>query len=180
MSEECKTRLRVQEIIRKNILSMLDAMNMSGWDVMEFAQANFQKADKVILLNCIRTERVGWQDTQYSVSTVGLDGTDSWIEQQTWQIHVILKRKGKETTDDILSEDMSSYLMTWFNGRGCDLFRNNGMANLRIDHDNILVYNDDSDLYQKRAVFSLKVQIPKMLKFKQDSIDALLPKIKPV
>ena len=64
MSEECKTRLRVQEIIRKNILSMLDAMNMSGWDVMEFAQANFQKADKVILLNCIRTERVGWQDTQ--------------------------------------------------------------------------------------------------------------------
>lgn len=180
MSDDCKTRLRVQEIIRSNILKMLEALGMEGWGVMEFAQANFMNADKVILINCIRRERVGWQDTQYLDSVSGLNETDSWLEQQTWQIHTILKRKGDETADDMLAEDMSSILMTWFNGRGCDMFREYGMANLRIDHDNLLVYNDDSDLYQKRAVFSLKVQVPKKLEFKQDSIEALIPKIKPV
>ena len=32
---------------------------------------------------------------------------------------------------------------------------------LRIDQSRIFVYNDDSELYQRRAVFPLKIQVAK-------------------
>ena len=79
-----------------------------------------------------------------------------------------------------IAEDMSGILVTWFNGRGCDYFRKFGCANLRIDSDSIIVYNDDSGLYQKRCVFTVKVQVPKELTARQDVVELLIPDVMPI
>jgi hypothetical protein len=54
------------------------------------------------------------------------------------------------------------------------------MSSLRIDADAIFVYNDNSYLYQKRAVFTVKIEVPKEMKSEDIELDALLPKILPV
>lgn len=181
MSVECKNRLEVQTILRANILEGLRQLHKDedGWGVMEFANASFQKHDRIILMNLIRAERVGWQSQRYG----GADEfhrTDEWIEQQSWQLHVILKRTNDTEDTAFLAEDMCQQLIAWFNGPGCDFFRRHGMANLVIDTENILVYNDNSDLYQKRCVFTVKIQVPKELTFGCDELEAVKPDIMPV
>ena len=69
--------------------------------------------------------------------------------------------------------------MTWFNGRGARIAHIRD-GNLRIDSDAVIVYNDNSDLYQKRAVFTVKIQVPKELKSGKSYMDTLVPKIMPV
>ena len=55
-----------------------------------------------------------------------------------------------------------------------------GLAPLIIDDKLIFVYNDNSEIYQKRAVFTVKVQVPKELTMSEVEMEVLLPKIKPV
>lgn len=179
MSEGYITRLKVQGILRADINEFLSASRLTGWEVMEFAQTQMQKADGVILINCIRSLQVGWNRDEYSTEKDDLMRTERTLEEQTWQIHVILKRKKTDTDDSVLAEDIAAMLIAWFNGKGCAFLRKRGLANLRIEHQNIIVYNDDSDLYQKRAVFSVKIQVPQSFTFSEDHIDATLPKIKP-
>ena len=59
-------------------------------------------------------------------------------------------------------------------------FRANGIAPERIAGATIFVYNDDNEIYQKRAVFTVKLHVPKELKTQQELVEALLPKIRPV
>lgn len=186
-----KTRLAVQRILRNCIMDGMSFYGISGWGVMEFANASFQSADSIILMNMVRSSRVGWQSEKYSMKDIG-DGssgesggvalcrTDEFIEQQDWQIHTVKKRTADMNEHDILAEDMSGILVTWFNGRGCDYFRKFGCANLRIDSDSIIVYNDDSGLYQKRCVFTVKVQVPKELTARQDVVELLIPDVMPI
>ena len=71
-------------------------------------------------------------------------------------------------------------LITWFNGKGCDEFRRVGVANLRIDPSSVIVYNDDSNIYQKRAVFTMKLQVPRDFEYGMIAADVLKPKIAPI
>lgn len=171
MSSENKTRLEVQKIFRTNLLTALEKLNLEGWDVMEFANASFQKADKIILYNLINVDRLSWNGVNYEVDkeTGNFARIDEWLEQQMWQISVICKRTDDTDDSDILAEDVANWLIAWFNGLGCELFRRNGMANLTIDNETVFVYNDNSNLYQKRAVFTVKIQVPKKQKYEQES-----------
>lgn len=180
MSDAKRNKLEVIKVIKDNIESALTAFGHDGWGVMEFANASFQNYDKVILMNLVRTKRVGWQAAYYPVEDNELKRRDEWIEEQSWQITCIRKRDGAVGVSTVLPEDMSSDLVTWFNGRGCDIFRRSNMANLRIASDAIFVYNDNSDLYQKRAVFTVKIQVPKELTIGEVEVDTLVPKIYPV
>lgn len=180
MSTECKTRLEVQKILKANISTGLTKLNQTGWAIQEFANASFVKNDKVILLNLISADRAGWQITSYGISGNSLQKSDEWIELQSWQVHVILKRNDNITDASILAEDVCQMLIAWFNGYGCEYFRKYGLSNLLIDKENIFVYNDNSDLYQKRCVFTVKILVPKVINWTEDSLEALVPKILPV
>lgn len=171
MSSENKTRLEVQKILRSNILTALDKLKLEGWGVMEFANASFQKADKIILYNLINVDRLSWNGVEYGINseTGEFERIDEWLEQQMWQISVICKRTDDTDDADILAEDIANRLIAWFNGLGCDLFRRNGMANLIVDNETVFVYNDNSNLYQKRSVFTVKIQVPKKQKYEQES-----------
>ena len=180
MSYEKKSRIEVQTILRDNIFQAFQFLHKEGWGCMEFANASFQKADKIVLMNYAKSEREGFQAHTHLVEGSDFMRVDSWIEIQSWQIHCVCKRPTNTANIQETAEDMANDLVAWFNGRGCDYFRKFGMSNLRIDSDAIFVYNDNSDLYQKRAVFTVKIVVPKEMKAEDIGLDALVPKILPV
>ena len=184
MSTAYKTRLDVQTILRTVILDGLTQLGQTGWGCMEFANASFQKADKIILLNLISTSRLGWQGGDYAMVTIDEDEKvrrkEELIELQSWQVHTILKRDSTTNDNSILAEDIASMLISWFNGPGAQALRSNGVATERVDAENLIVYNDNSDLYQKRAVFTVKLQVPKELTIVQNVVDILHPDTMPV
>lgn len=182
MSDANRTRYEVQKILADSIKSALSSYVGSdhGFEVMEFAQASFQKADKVCLLNLIRTKRLGWQSVKNPVVNDELKRRDEWIECQHWQIHVILKKSDSPTVDTMQADDFANILISWFNGKGCDELRKYGVANERVDPSQLIVYVDDSELYQKRAVFTVRLQVPKELTMGEIEMDTVVPKIKPV
>lgn len=181
MSQKNKTRLEVQKILIASLNECVESFSLSGWQVMEFANPSIQSADKVILVNMIRAERVGWQGRNYrNDSQDQFSRSEEFIEEQSWQIHVIAKRKRPMTSADMLAEDMATLLITWLNGFGVDGLNAHGVAPLRIDLNNIIVYNDNSDLYQKRAVFTVKLQVPKEITLNQAEMAAVKPKLMPI
>lgn len=166
MSASNKTRYEIQKILADCLKAGLAALigEDHGFGVMEFAQASFQKADRIVLMNLARSNRIGWQGRKYPVDGDELKRVDEWIECQHWQFHVILKKLSSPTVDTMQADDVASMLITWFNGRGVEFLRERGVANERVDASSLVVYNDDSDLYQKRAVFTVKLQVPKEVK----------------
>jgi len=174
-----KNRLEVQKILRDNIIAGLTALGHTGWDVMEFANASMERANKVILMNYLRSTRVGWQGRRYVQVSNTLKRVEEWIDEQSWQLHIICKRTATTSVNDALAEDVASNLITYFNGPGSETLRQSGVASLRIDSENIIVYNDNSDLYQKRAVFTLKIQVPKELTMNQDEMTPKTPYVTP-
>lgn len=178
MSLENRTRLEVQTVLRSCILEYFTKSSQDGWDAVEFGNFNKVKADKVVTMNYIRSKDVGWQHCVYAGSP--LLRKDRKITQQDWQIQVILKRSASTGDGAILAEDIADNLIMWFNGMGCEYLRKNGMANLRIDTNSVIVYNDNSDLYQKRAVFTVKIQMQKELTIRDIEANAIKPKVKPV
>lgn len=172
MSASNKTRYEVQKILADCLKAGLAALVVEdhGFDVMEFAQASFQKADRIVLMNLVRSNRIGWQGRNYSVENDDLKETEDWIECQRWQFHVILKKLPNPTVDTMQADDVASMLITWFNGRGNEFLRDRGVANERVDSNSLVVYNDDSGLYQKRAVFTVKLQVPKETKVSQNPV----------
>jgi len=180
MSASNKTRFEVQTILRSCIIQGLTQFSQTGWDVMEFANASFEKANKVVLMNLIKCSRVGWQAQKYPVTASVLGRREEWIEEQNWQLSTILKRTDATDDTSILAEDVSQMLITWFNGPGADYLRKSGVAPLRVDTESVIVYNDNSELYQKRAVFTVKIQVPKVQLFGQNKLNAVEPHIRPV
>ena len=179
MSEWTKGKYAVQKIIRDNVILGMTKFNQTGWDCIEFAQATMQNADKIITMNCTGVDRIGWQGAKFD--SVLRTRTDEWLEEQTWMFQVILKRTNKVVTaSTITTQDVASMLITWFNGMGCDEFRRKRCANLRIDPSSVIVYNDDSDIYQKRAVFTMRLQVPKEYSYGQDFLDTIKPDIEPI
>lgn len=181
MSELNRTRYEVQKIIADNIKAGLSAyLGTVEFTVLEYAQASFQKGDRLITIQPLRVNRVGWQSSRYKSSADTFRRIEEYVEEQSWQIQVILKKSKNPTISDMQSDDVAGILVSWFNGIGCDEFRKKNCANLRIDSDSIMVYNDDSELYQKRAVFTLKLQVPKELSMFQLEMEAIAPNIKPI
>jgi hypothetical protein len=149
-----------------------------NFDVRRFAQANVAHGDKLVLLNKIASERIGWQGVKFRYNHISgkEDRIDEWIEQQSWQFSFIKKMNNNDTVDTVTADDMCNFMVTWFNGIGNSDLRNNGMSNLPIDPHSIMVYNDDSDLYQRRVVFTMEVQIPKSFRMDDDfvSVDTIV------
>lgn len=172
MSANNKTRYEIQKILSDCIKSGIVALvgEGHGFGVMEFAQASFQKADRIVLMNLVRSNRIGWQGRNYRTVNDTLKKTEDWIECQHWQFHVILKKLPNPTIETVQADDVASMLITWFNGSGSEFLRTRGVANERVDASSLIVYNDDSDLYQKRAVFTVKLQVPKELTMTQDTM----------
>lgn len=165
MSELNKRRYEVQAILKSAVEAGLaattEAAEAARWKVAEFGNAALVRADGIILMRFIGTRERGWQWNR--------DGEDAdteeahKIEEQRWQLHFIRKRAANDGDDSYVVSDIASNIQSWFNGRGCDYLRKYNMSNSRIDSERILEYNDDSDLYQKRAVFTLNIFVPKII-----------------
>lgn len=177
MSEANKTRFEVQAILGDNLMAALTQFGLTNWGVAEFANPSLQNMNGVVLMNYLKSNRFGWQGD--SIDSLLIEHQE-WMEIQSWQIHCIAKRTDSTTDSSILAEDVASDLIAWFNGHGCKYFRERGLSNLVIDANSILVYNDNSNLYQKRAVFTVKIVVPKEITSTVDELTQIQPNIMPV
>ena len=171
MSDANKTKYEVIKIIRSVVLRGFEEMNITGFDCVEFGQPSVQNMDRVVTCRLAKIEQVGWQRFSFPYENSTLFRKDEWIEQQSWQLQTIMKRSGaKVSADTLTSEDVSGMLRVWINGRGNEKFRMKGCASLRVDPLTVFVYNDDSELYQRRVAFTMKLQVPKELSFGQEYV----------
>ena len=177
-----KTRYEVQRILRSVALSGLEALGYSGWNVVEFANPEFINFDKVVTLQLMRERRVGWQGFSYGAADNAsmLNRKDEWLSEQHWQFQLLMKRPKNPTAETPMAEDIADSLVAWLNGAGMAKLREGGVAPLRIDGTTIFVYNDNSDLYQKRAVFTVKIQVPKEMVYGENALEVIKPDIEPV
>lgn len=188
MSELNKRRFEVQSILRDSILKGLAATlpkeEAEKWEVVEHGNAALVNADGAVLMKLVRIKNHGWQwDTEHvgesdeSSGEYGDESSESeesgesdeeaidehQIQLQSWQLHFIRKRTDETTDDDYVVSDVASNIASWFNGRGCEVLRKKNISNFRIDTAQIFEYNDNSDLYQKRVVFTMRLCVPKII-----------------
>ena len=181
MSSENKNRIEVQDALIAVIEEGLALLQYTGWTVMEYAPSQFASFDKVISLQLLRSRNAGWQGHEDRMVDGRPVTVEKWIDQQSWQVQIILKRKRRIDDSSILAEDIANNLAAWLNSaHGVIAMKKRGLAPLIIDDKLIFVYNDNSEIYQKRAVFTVKVQVPKELTMSEVEMEVLLPKIKPV
>ena len=186
MSKDNKTRLEVQSILRECILIGLNRMGIpetgeGSWQVQEFANATFNNGDRLILLNMIDESTSGWQFEEEGIEADGSKTTyQCRNEIQRWQIHTIAKFKKDASNEDLYAMDMANKLKFWLNGPCTQELRKRGLSIFRIDDYDVLVYNDDSSVYQKRAVLSIKLFVPKKEGFKDKIVNNLHMGIYPV
>ena len=181
MSSENKNRIEVQDALIAVIEEGLALLQYTGWTVMEYAPSQFASFDKVISLQLLRSRNAGWQGHEDRMVDGRPVTVEKWIDQQSWQVQIILKRKRRIDGSSILAEDIANNLAAWLNSaHGVMAMRKRGLAPLIVDDKLIFVYNDNSEIYQKRAVFTVKVQVPKELTMSEVEMEVLLPKIKPV
>ena len=181
MSLNNKNRIEVQDALIAVIEEGLALLQYTGWTVMEYAPSQFASFDKVISLQLLRSRNAGWQGHEDRVVDGRPVTVEKWIDQQSWQVQIILKRKRRIDGSSILAEDIANNLAAWLNSaHGVMAMKKRGLAPLIIDDKLIFVYNDNSEIYQKRAVFTVKVQVPKELTMSEVEMEVLLPKIKPV
>lgn len=185
MSDSMKTKYEVQKILSDcikeglvtfGIKKTVDGVDSSLFDVIEYGQPKMWQMDRCIAINYMRHERIGWQGVSYVSGAWGMTRVDDIIEQQTWYIHVVMKRKESDpspTLSTITTEDVMSYIISWFNGPGQEMLRRNKVSSLRLDPADIIVYNDNSDVYQKRAVIKMNLLVPKEFSFGQEHLVAL-------
>lgn len=173
-------RLKVQKVIRSVITDAMTALGYSGWSIQEFASPDFVSLDKAVLMNLIRTERLGWQSSSTYATDSGPKRKDEWLELEHWQLHIIAKRPKNADENTVVAEDVTAELVAYLNGPGMDTFRRNGIAPERIDGQTVFVYNDDNEIFQKRGVFTVKIQVPKELTIRDIEADAIKPKVQPV
>ena len=181
MSKENKNRIEVQDALIATIEEGLALLQYTGWTVMEYAPSQFASFDKVISLQLLRSRNAGWQGHEDRMINGKPVTVEKWIDQQSWQVQIILKRKRRIDGSSILAEDIANNLAAWLNSaHGVIAMKKRGLAPLIVDDKLIFVYNDNSEIYQKRAVFTVKVQVPKELTMSEVEMEVLLPKIKPV
>lgn len=180
MASDAKGSLAVQKILRSVLLTGLDAVGYRDWTVVEFGNPEFINYDKCMTMQLMRQKRVGWQGNRYEPSMQGLKRIDEWLTEYQYQVQVLLKRAKNANENTLTAEDAADTMIAWLNGPGVAEFRKYRVAPLRIDGASVFVYNDNSDLYQKRAVFTVKIQVPKELTIEQSSVDALIPDVEPI
>ena len=171
-----KGEYQIFKILREACIEGMNRMGITeGFDVRRFAQAHLATGNKLVLLNLVDSERVGWQGHSYrfDVSSGKELRTDEWIDQQNWHFHFIKKMENDDNVDTVTADDMANMMMTWFNGPGVEYLKSRELANLVIDPHSIMVYNDDSDLYQRRVVFPMKIQIPKSFKWEVPDLSVM-------
>ena len=162
--------LSVQKVLRSVLLGGLDAVGYDGWTVVEFGNPEFINYDKCLTMQLLRQKRVGWQGHSYEIVNEDFKRKDEWLTEYQYQIQVLLKRPKDATTETLTAEDVADTMIAWLDGPGVAEFRKHSVAPLRIDGASVFVYNDNSDLYQKRAVFTVKIQVPKELMIRQDEM----------
>lgn len=184
VNSDNKGRIRVQRILKGVIEDCLAHFSETGWNVVEYGNPEILSFDKAVTLQLMRTRRDGVVASYYGDSSIGesgLERSSEWLETQSWQVQVIKKRPKQIDEDTVLAEDVADILITWLNDdKGIVPFRKAGIAPFRIDAQNTFTYVDNSDVYQKRAVFTVKLNVPKKVMFAENRLGLIKPDVFPV
>ena len=182
MSESMKGEFEVFKILRDCAMLGLAAFGIDKTEVQRFAQANMEHADRLVLFNLVGHGRYGWQYRTYSASELPgkLGRKENWIDEQSWQVSTLKRMRNSDTESTASADDVAECLVTWFNGKGLEYLRTKGMSTLPIDPREIMVYNDDSSLYQRRPVFNMTVLVPKMFSTETPKVVALEVETHPI
>lgn len=161
----------VLKIVRANVLNGLMAYGLyetkngvreCTWKCIEANQQSPQNKDKVVTLRLESSNTVCRYGTEYDAT--GESRTDSWVDEMSWEICVLKKRMTEPVSSDtITGEDVIDMLIGWFNGPGLDYFREFGIAGLYVLKSSVKPYQDDSDVGQYKASFSLKTRVIRSL-----------------
>ena len=182
MSELMKGEFEVFKTLRDCAMLGLAAFGIDKTEVQRFAQAIMEHADRIVLLNLVGHGRYGWQYRTYSTSelTGKIGRNENWIDEQSWQVSTLKRMRNSDTESTASADDVAECLVTWFNGKGLEYLRTKGMSTLPIDPREIMVYNDDSSLYQRRPVFNMTVLVPKMFSTETPKVVALEVETHPI
>ena len=139
-------------------------------------------ADRVVLMHLLGHSKIGWQAARYypSATASGLKRAEEWVDEQHWSVSVLKRMQQDDTASTVTADDIALALVTWFNGPGLDWLRTKGMATLPIDPTEIMVYNDDSQLYQRKPFFEMVVQVPRAYVMATNEVSGLEVETHPV
>lgn len=158
-------------------------------NVIRFSQSGFANPNSVeqlyngrkciIMLNNIKSKRVGWQGHSYNETTQ--TRKDEWIEEQVWQFHFMVREdKNSNTINTLTGDDYCDRICAWFNGQGNTELRKYGIANLNLSNNNVIIFHDASKYYQRRIVLTMKLQVPKQFTTGYEFVDIYTAKTYPI
>lgn len=158
MGSEFRTRLDVQRVLRSVIKEGMAENGYPDFECLEYADAIIATYDRAVFMNHMPSKRVGFQKWTYRgiPNSQWLVRRDEWIDEQTWKLHVLCKASDSE----VYSEDVAQVLVAWLNGPGSISLRKSRIGVLRVFQSDVSSYNDDSDLFQKRTVVDVTIQVP--------------------
>ena len=173
---------RVFATLRKHLIDALDVFGTTGFSVQRFAQAEFTGQDGLVLLAHTGTTKEGfeWCKDKWDADTATLNAAYGWLESHTYDVTILKRMRRDDGEDTITGEDVACQLINWLNGPGVEKLLADGISILRIDGDALMLYNDDSDLYQRRVVFEMKIVLNKGFTMAEPSLDILGVKTKPI
>lgn len=171
------TEYQIRAAFIDTIKEALEDLGIEGWKVQARNAQVITSGNKVILVDRLFTRRVGFQGRQYVKSETALKEIEEWIEDITWQISVIRKRKVSDDINTVTGLDISKRLIGWLNsGRGADAMRGRSdvpFAPIFCRESSQKRYEDDSDINQYEASFDFRMEVLQILDFDSPVIKAL-------
>ena len=76
------TRLKVQKVLRSVLVEGLTKIGMTGWTVQEFASPQYVSFDKCVLMNLVRSHRLGWQYDNLTGDDSPTVRKDAWLRPE--------------------------------------------------------------------------------------------------
>jgi len=173
MADSIITENNAYSILKTFVEDGLAQFGYTEWSVQQRNSAEIVNTNSCIMIEKILDRRIGFQATKYNI-TSSIKQRWEWIDEYTYQITSLKKRTKTDTADTITAEDVCNALISWFNSEmGCSRLRSHGMASIRVASERVIVYNDDSGLYQKEPSFDVRVQIPKTKEITVNAVTTL-------
>ena len=173
MADSILTENKAYAILKSFVEDGLSTFGYTGWSVQQRNSAEIANVNSCVMIEKILDKRIGFQATRYKVSD-SIKQRWEWIDEYTYQVTSLKKRTNVDDTDTISAEDVCNALISWFNSEmGCSSLRSSGMASVRVANERVIVYNDDSGLYQKEPSFDVRIQIPKTKEITVNAVTTL-------
>lgn len=139
----------------------LEEMEVPGYTVLARNPPNMTYDTDCVLIDKINMKRQGFQQNAYEWIDEKLLEKDEWIEEWTWQLSILHRRKVEDTIESMTGEDVGARLMMWLNSsRGARAMRGRTdvpFAPVFTSQLRNRAYQDDSEIYQIECSFDFRM-----------------------